>query len=81
MSELSIEFPSPIAASDGLPPGRRGMAMFTYCIGLSMSVLDGNIANTALPDIATQLHASPAVSIWVVNAFLLAVVICVVPLS
>lgn len=55
--------------------------MFTYCIGLAMSVLDGNIANTALPDIATQLHASPAVSIWVVNAFLLAVVICVVPLS
>lgn len=81
MSELSIEFPSAIAASDGLPPGRRGLAMFTYCIGLAMSVLDGNIANTALPDIAKQLHARPAVSIWVVNAFLLAVVICVVPLS
>lgn len=67
--------------TDGLPPGRRGMAMFTYCIGLSMSVLDGNIANTALPNIAAQLHASPAISIWVVNAFLLAVAICVVPLS
>lgn len=55
--------------------------MLTYCIGLSMSVLDGNIANTALPSIATQLHANPAVSIWVVNAFLLAVAVCVVPLS
>ena len=32
VSELSIEFPSAIAASDGLPPGRRGWAMFTYCM-------------------------------------------------
>ena len=81
MSELTIEVPTGIAFTDGLPPGRRGMAMFTYCIGLSMSVLDGNIANTALPNIAAQLHASPAISIWVVNAFLLAVAVCVVPLS
>lgn len=81
MSELTIEVPSGIEFTDGLPPGRRGMAMLTYLIGLSMSVLDGNIANTALPNIAAQLHASPAISIWVVNAFLLAVAICVVPLS
>ena len=81
MSELTIEVPRGIELTDGLPPGRRGWAMLTYLIGLSMSVLDGNIANTALPKIATQLHASPAVSIWVVNAFLLAVAICVVPLS
>ena len=81
MSELTIEVPTGIAFTDGLPPGRRGWAMLTYCIGLSMSVLDGNIANTALPNIAAQLHASPAISIWVVNAFLLAVAICVVPLS
>ncbi|MGH9560778.1 MAG: MFS transporter, partial [Terracidiphilus sp.] len=52
-----------------------------YLIGLSMSVLDGNIANTALPSIASQLGASPEASIWVVNAFLLAVAICVLPLS
>jgi MFS transporter, DHA2 family, multidrug resistance protein len=81
MSEVTIEVPGNLAPTDGLPVERRRWAMLTYCIGLSMSVLDGNIANTALPNIATQLHASPAVSIWVVNAFLLAVAICVVPLS
>jgi MFS transporter, DHA2 family, multidrug resistance protein len=81
MSEVTIEVPGSMAPTDGLPADRRRWAMLTYCIGLSMSVLDGNIANTALPNIATQLHASPAVSIWVVNAFLLAVAICVVPLS
>jgi MFS transporter, DHA2 family, multidrug resistance protein len=81
MSEVTMDLSGAVAPSDGLPAGRRGWAMLTYCIGLSMSVLDGNIANTALPSIATQLHANPAVSIWVVNAFLLAVAVCVVPLS
>jgi DHA2 family multidrug resistance protein-like MFS transporter len=38
-----------------------------------MSVLDGSIANTALPAIARDLGASPAESIWVVNGFQLAV--------
>lgn len=81
MSEVAADFLSAGAATDGLPPAQRSWAMFTYSVGLSMSVLDGNIANTALPAIAKQLHASAADSIWVVNAFLLAVAICVVPLS
>ena len=38
-----------------------------------MSVLDGQIANTALPTIARDLGSSPVESIWVVNAFQLAV--------
>lgn len=38
-----------------------------------MAVLDGSIANTALPAIARDLRASPTASIWVVNAFQLAV--------
>jgi DHA2 family multidrug resistance protein-like MFS transporter len=38
-----------------------------------MAVLDGTIANTALPTIARELRASPAESIWIVNGFQLAV--------
>jgi DHA2 family multidrug resistance protein-like MFS transporter len=38
-----------------------------------MAILDGSIANTALPTIARELHASPSGSIWVVNGFQLAV--------
>ncbi len=53
--------------TDGLPSAQRRWAMLSYLVGLAMSVLDGNIANTALPNIATQLHASPAASIWVVK--------------
>src|SRR5258708_22977861 len=46
-----------------------------------MSVLDGAIANIALPTIARDLLASPASSIWVVNAYQLAVTILLLPLA
>jgi DHA2 family multidrug resistance protein-like MFS transporter len=81
MSEITIPVSGEMGFTDGLPGPQRRWAMISYLVGLAMSVLDGNIANTALPSIATQLHASPAASIWVVNAFLLTVGICVVPLS
>jgi DHA2 family multidrug resistance protein-like MFS transporter len=42
-------------------------------LATTMSVLDGSIANTALPTIARDLGTSPAESIWVVNGFQLAV--------
>jgi MFS transporter, DHA2 family, multidrug resistance protein len=81
MSEVTISVSNETSFTDGLPAALRRWAMLSYLVGLAMSVLDGNIANTALPGIATQLHASPAASIWVVDAFLLTVAICVVPLS
>lgn len=38
-----------------------------------MAVLDASIANVALPTISHELHASPTQSIWIVNAFQIAV--------
>ena len=38
-----------------------------------MAVLDGTIANTALPTIARELRVTPAASIWVINGFQVAV--------
>jgi MFS transporter, DHA2 family, multidrug resistance protein len=52
---------------------RRRIAFAAIALGIVMSTLDGSIANTALPTIARELHASPAESIWVVNGFQLAV--------
>ncbi len=54
---------------DGLPPAQRFWAIATIVIAVGMSSLDGSIANTALPTIAADLNASPATSIWVVNAY------------
>ncbi|MFY0582800.1 MFS transporter [Cystobacter fuscus] len=46
-----------------------------------MAVLDGAIANVALPAIARDLNASPAASIWIVNAYQLAIVVSLLPFS
>ena len=56
-----------------MPRARRRTAFLALAIAVAMSVLDGSIANTALPSIARDLHASPTASIWVVNGFQLAV--------
>jgi MFS transporter, DHA2 family, multidrug resistance protein len=67
--------------ADGLPPERRLLAMVSLGISVAMAVLDGSIANVALPTIASQMHATPAASIWVVNAYQLAVTISLLPLA
>ncbi|HJU20502.1 MAG TPA: MFS transporter [Stellaceae bacterium] len=69
------------SGSDGLPPGQRGWAMFALSIALIMAVLDGAIANIALPTIAGELHSRPSNAIWVVNAYQLAVTISLLPFA
>jgi DHA2 family multidrug resistance protein-like MFS transporter len=66
---------------DGLPLRQRWLAMSTVVLSVGMATLDTAIANTALPTIAADLHASPAASIWVVNAYQLALVMSLLPLS
>jgi DHA2 family multidrug resistance protein-like MFS transporter len=67
--------------ADGLPPERRLLAMVSLGIAVCMAVLDGSIANIALPTIARQMHATPAASIWVVNAYQLAVTVSLLPMA
>jgi DHA2 family multidrug resistance protein-like MFS transporter len=67
--------------ADGLPTPRRYWAILAIGLALTLSVLDSAIANVALPTIAGDLHASPAASIWVVNAYQLATVISLLPLA
>ncbi len=63
------------SSSDGLPIPQRYGAILTIIIGIAMAVLDGVITNVALPTIASDLHVSPASSIWVVNAYQITIVI------
>src|SRR6201995_1142725 len=72
---------SPIEHADGLPQPQRNWAIFTIALGLVMAVIDGSIANVALPTIAGSLNASPAFSIWIVNGYQLAITISLLPLS
>jgi len=68
-------------AQDGLPTPRRYWSVLTIWLAMSMSVLDGAIANVALPTIARELSASPAASIWIVNAYQLAITVCLLPMA
>ncbi|MGU3523214.1 MFS transporter [Enterobacteriaceae bacterium C23F] len=68
-------------APDGLPLPQRYGAILTIVLGISMAVLDGAIANVALPTIATDLNASPAASIWIVNAYQIAIVVSLLSLA
>ena len=66
---------------DGLPIPSRYWAILAIGLGVTVSVLDGAIANVALPTIAGDLHTSPSASIWVVNAYQLAITISLLSLS
>jgi DHA2 family multidrug resistance protein-like MFS transporter len=50
-------------------------------MGITLAVLDGAIANVALPSIAQDLQASEAASIWIVNAYQIAIVVSLLPLA
>lgn len=65
----------------GLPQPQRTWAILTVFCGLIMAVLDGSIANIALPSISRQLQSEPSNTIWVVNAYQLTVTVCLLPLS
>ncbi|MFM0314722.1 MFS transporter [Paraburkholderia nemoris] len=74
---------SPLAdnTEQGLPIPQRYWAMLVIALALTLAVLDSAIANVALPTIARNLHASAAGSIWVVNAYQLAITISLLPLA
>ncbi|WP_144158947.1 MFS transporter [Paraburkholderia sp. BCC1885] len=73
--------PPPPGPELGLPLPQRYWAIVVVALGITLAVLDSAIANVALPTIARDLHASAAASIWVVNAYQLAVTISLLPLA
>jgi DHA2 family multidrug resistance protein-like MFS transporter len=66
---------------DGLPVPRRYWAISATILAITMSVLDSSIANVALPSIARDFHASNAASIWVINAYQIAILAAILPLA
>ena len=72
---------APPAHPDGLPVPRRYWAIAAILLAIFMSVLDSTITNVALPTIGHDLGASPAVSIWVINAYQLAILVLLLPLA
>jgi len=72
---------SPGSFPDGLPVPRRYWAAAASIMAIMMSVIDSSIANIALPLIAHDFHATKAASIWVINAYQIAILAALLPLA
>src|SRR5688572_15762088 len=72
--------PDPIQP-DGLPRPRRYWAIAAISFGTALLVLDGAIANVALPTIARDLGVSNAVVTNVVTVYQLVLVMVLLPFS
>ena len=66
---------------DGLPTPAPLLVGGGIWLALTMAVLDGAIANVALPVIARELGASPAASVWIINAYQLTITVLLLPLA
>ena len=69
------------APPDGLPVPRRYWAIAAIALAITMSVLDSTIVNVALPTIARDFRATSAASIWVINAYQLAILLVLLPFA
>jgi MFS transporter, DHA2 family, multidrug resistance protein len=66
---------------DGLPSPQRYQAILTIALGLAMGVIDSTVANVALPTIVRDLKTSPALAVWIINGYQLAITISLLPLA
>ena len=65
----------------GLPQPQRFWAILAVGMALTMGVTDQSIANVVLPTIAADLGIDPANSIWIVNAYQVAILVSLLPLA
>jgi DHA2 family multidrug resistance protein-like MFS transporter len=75
MSAISSVNPS----YDGLPSPRRYLVVGVLLMTIVLVVLDGAIANVALPSIAASLGADASDTVWVVSSYQLAVLVALLP--
>ncbi|MES2531432.1 MAG: MFS transporter, partial [Pseudomonadota bacterium] len=73
--------PNPSLASTDALTSRNRRAVAALMVAVLLATLDTAIANTALPAIAADLLAAPAASVWVINAYQLAMVATILPLA
>jgi MFS transporter, DHA2 family, multidrug resistance protein len=72
-----LSFPEKVPV---LSPNRT-WAVVATSIATVISMLDQSIANTALPTIAHDVHATAAASIWVINGYQIAMTVGIIPLA
>lgn len=71
----------PVAVSEGLPRPRRLAAVAALSFGTSLVIVDGAIANVALPTIAHDLRVENSAAVAVVTVYQLVLVMLLLPFS
>ena len=66
---------------DGLPPAQRRWAIVTIGLAIFITVIDQTIVNVALPTIGADLNIDDASSVWIVNAYQVAIMLSLLPLA
>jgi DHA2 family multidrug resistance protein-like MFS transporter len=69
------------SAPDGLPAPARYYAMAVVILGIALTVLDGTLINLALPQITRDLSATAAQTVWIINAYQIAILSFLLPLA
>lgn len=78
MNQFSKDLPTD---RSGKLTSRERRGMVAILVAIALATLDTAIANTALPTIAADLNASPAASVWIINAYQLAAVATLLPFA
>ena len=73
--------PEQLQKQDGLPVPQRYWSAAAIWLAVTMAVLDGTIANVALPSIAPELRASAASSVWIINGYQLTITMLLLPFA
>ena len=70
-----------LITQDGLPLPQRRWAIATVALAIFLTVIDQTIVNVALPTIAADLNVDASSSVWIVNAYQVAIMLSLLPLS
>ncbi len=71
----------PKIIDDGVPPAQHATVVAALLTAVVLVVLDGAIANVALPTLSAALDVSPSLSIWVVTGYQMALVVALLPVA
>lgn len=80
-NDTATEMPRPVTEADGLPLPGRAVAVAGITIPAVLSVLDGAMLTVALPRIGQDLAVSAQAAVWLVNAYQVTAVICLLPMT
>ncbi|MFR9645397.1 MAG: MFS transporter, partial [Rikenellaceae bacterium] len=72
---------TPAEEWDGVAMPQRILAVLAVMFAVTLSVIDGVIANIALPTICEGLAIPASDSIWIINAYQIAIVVSLLPFS